>query len=190
VPEVYALLHAHGAALVVADHPKREFQTLEATADWIYLRFHYGRRGREGSYSPMELRRWAERIAAWRARGDVFAYFNNDWQAFAVENAFALRRAVASKIPTAPSPGCFPGARPPPPGPRPPRHAAWHGACGRERPARRTRMEIDVVCGMEVDPTDAPAQTERDGKLYYFCSEDCLRAFEEDPDRYGAPATA
>ena len=30
------------------------------------------------------------RIAAWRAEVEVFAYFNNDWEGFAVENAVWL----------------------------------------------------------------------------------------------------
>jgi len=94
VPEVIALLRQYDAALVVGDHPKRPFQTLEPTATWTYVRFHYGRRGREGNYSASELALWAKRIAAWRETGDVFVYFNNDWQGFAVENALALRRAV------------------------------------------------------------------------------------------------
>jgi len=45
-------------------------------------------------------------------------------------------------------------------------------------------MEIDVVCGMEVDPTKAPAETEYEGKLYYFCSEGCRDEFESDPEEY------
>src|SRR5919197_1389975 len=43
-------------------------------------------------YSDETLRIWAGRIKAWRAEGrDVFAYFNNDEQAFAVKNALRLR---------------------------------------------------------------------------------------------------
>ena len=34
VPEVYELLRAHGAALVIGDHPERPFQAHELTADW------------------------------------------------------------------------------------------------------------------------------------------------------------
>jgi Cu+-exporting ATPase len=51
-------------------------------------------------------------------------------------------------------------------------------------------MEIDVVCGMEVDPTDAPAETEYAGKIFYFCSSDCLAQFEDDPETFIAPRTA
>jgi uncharacterized protein YecE (DUF72 family) len=45
VPEVYALLREHDAALVIGDRPDRPFQTYEATADWRYVRFHHGSRG-------------------------------------------------------------------------------------------------------------------------------------------------
>ncbi len=91
VPEVYAQLREHGVALVIGDHPDRPFQSLEATASWRFIRFHYGRRGRRGNYSQAELASWARRIGRWRREGPVFAYFNNDWEGFAPRNATALR---------------------------------------------------------------------------------------------------
>jgi uncharacterized protein YecE (DUF72 family) len=96
VPEVYGLLRAHGAALVIGDHPERPFQSHELTTDWTYVRFHYGRRGRHGNYSDGELDTWARRIAQWRRRAEVYAYFNNDWEGFAVRNALALRERTSS----------------------------------------------------------------------------------------------
>jgi uncharacterized protein YecE (DUF72 family) len=87
VPEVYGLLRARDAALVIGDDPKRPFQTHELTAGWTFIRFHRGRRGRNGNYSKTELEEWKRRIAAWRSEVDVYAYFNNDWQGYAVENA-------------------------------------------------------------------------------------------------------
>jgi uncharacterized protein YecE (DUF72 family) len=95
VPETYALLRSHGAALVIGDHPERPFQTLELTADWTFIRFHYGGRGRRGNYSERELESWNRRIAAWRAEVEVFAYFNNDWEGFAVTNARWLEARLA-----------------------------------------------------------------------------------------------
>ena len=89
VPDVDALLHEHGAALVIGDTPRRPFQTHELTADWTFVRFHHGRRGRRGNYSETELREWAGRIAGWGV--ETWAYFNNDWEAFAVRNAERLR---------------------------------------------------------------------------------------------------
>jgi uncharacterized protein YecE (DUF72 family) len=93
-PEVYALLRKRRVALVIGDHPERPFQAHELTADWTFIRFHYGRRGRNGNYSARELDEWARRIARWRTEVDVFAYFNNDWQGFAVRNALELKRRL------------------------------------------------------------------------------------------------
>ncbi len=89
--DVYELLRSHGAALVIGDHPERPFQAHELTADWTFVRLHAGTRGRGGNYSEGELREWAERLRAWRRRGDVYAYFNNDWQGLAPRNALRLK---------------------------------------------------------------------------------------------------
>jgi P-type Cu+ transporter len=45
-------------------------------------------------------------------------------------------------------------------------------------------MEIDPVCGMEVDPKSAAGSYEYGGKTYYFCSTGCLEDFKEDPGSY------
>jgi uncharacterized protein YecE (DUF72 family) len=95
-PEVYELLRTHGAALVIGDDPSRPFQTQELTADWTFIRFHRGRRGRNGNYSESELEEWKRRIAAWRSQVDVYAYFNNDWNGYAVKNALWLKRRLSS----------------------------------------------------------------------------------------------
>ena len=95
VPEVYDLLRARSAALVIGDHPERPFQTYELTADWTFIRFHYGSRGRNGNYSERELEEWAQRIEAWRAGAVVYAYFNNDWHGYAVKNGLWLRERLA-----------------------------------------------------------------------------------------------
>jgi uncharacterized protein YecE (DUF72 family) len=95
--EVYALLRRHGVALVIGDHPQRPFQTHELTADWTFLRFHHGHRGRGGNYSETELQEWAERVRAFRRNGDVYCYFNNDWNGYAVRNALSLRAKIVEK---------------------------------------------------------------------------------------------
>lgn len=89
-PDVYALLRERKVALVIGDHPERPFQTHERTADWTLVRFHYGHRGRGGNYSDSEVDTWKRRIARWRSRVEVFAYFNNDWKGYAVRNALRL----------------------------------------------------------------------------------------------------
>ena len=49
-------------------------------------------------------------------------------------------------------------------------------------------MVIDPVCGMEVDPNTAAATSLYDGKTYYFCSEECKRDFDANPDQFTASA--
>jgi uncharacterized protein YecE (DUF72 family) len=95
--DVYELLRRHGAALVVADRAPGSPSPWVDTADWSYLRFHSGR-ARDGDYSARELRAWAKRLTC--QTGAVFAYFNNDWQGFAIANAQTLRALV----PNTPSP--------------------------------------------------------------------------------------
>ena len=34
------------------------------------------------------------RIAQWRRRAEVFAYFNNDWEGYALDNADRLKRGL------------------------------------------------------------------------------------------------
>ena len=98
VDEVYELLRAHGVALVIPDSPKYPFRTLELTTDWTFVRFHHGSRGRGGNYSERELEEWSERIAGWRHSGiDVYTYFNNDWEGYAVRNGLKLKELLGSK---------------------------------------------------------------------------------------------
>ena len=95
--DVYALLREHGAALVIGDHPERRFQTHELTADWTFIRFHYGSRGRDGNYSETELKSWKTRIGEWSRKVEVFGYFNNDGRGFAVYNGLWLRKHLVDR---------------------------------------------------------------------------------------------
>jgi uncharacterized protein YecE (DUF72 family) len=93
--EVYEQLRWHGVALVIADRKGLTFQEHVLTTDWTFVRFHYGWRGRRGNYSLSEIAEWAQRLEGWAERGDVYAYYNNDWEIFAPRNALALKRALA-----------------------------------------------------------------------------------------------
>lgn len=47
---------------------------------------------------------------------------------------------------------------------------------------------FDPVCEMKVDKDDDKTiQAEYDGKIYYFCSEECIKKFEASPDNYACP---
>lgn len=92
---VLSLLEQHRVALVIGDRPEvHAFQADAVTADFTYLRFHYGSHGRRGNYSSAELDEWASRIEQLREQAEVWAYFNNDWEAFAPANARALSERV------------------------------------------------------------------------------------------------
>jgi uncharacterized protein YecE (DUF72 family) len=110
---VYDLLRSHDAALVVADRAPAGATPWVDTTDWSFLRFHRGR-GRDGNYSERQLRAWADRIAS--QSGDVYAYFNNDWQGFAIANArrlCSLLSRVPSKITVSSRPGPHRSSRSP-----------------------------------------------------------------------------
>jgi uncharacterized protein YecE (DUF72 family) len=98
-PEVTERLREHGVALVIGDRPEvHDFQTHELTADWSFVRFHSGARGRRGNYSETELREWAKRIRSWPVE-ESFLYFNNDWEGFAPRNALRLRELLDRPAP-------------------------------------------------------------------------------------------
>jgi uncharacterized protein YecE (DUF72 family) len=94
VAETYHALRRHDVALVIGDDPRRPFQTHELTAAFTFLRFHHG--GGDGNYSHRQLGVWARRIEEWREQADVYAYFNNDWGGFAVENGRWLRERLGA----------------------------------------------------------------------------------------------
>jgi YHS domain-containing protein len=45
-------------------------------------------------------------------------------------------------------------------------------------------MQVDPVCGMQIDDQKAPAKSQHQGDTYYFCSEDCKMEFDQQPQRY------
>jgi len=96
-PDVTSLLRERNVALVIADRPEiHAFQTHQLTADFTFVRFHSGTRGQRGNYSERELDEWADRIRGWAADVAVYAYFNNDWEGFAVRNALGLKKRLAA----------------------------------------------------------------------------------------------
>jgi uncharacterized protein YecE (DUF72 family) len=92
--DVYALLREHGVATVLAHDARRPLPEPPPTADFAFVRFHWGERGRRGNYSDAELERWAPRIHAMAQGRDAFVYFNNDWEGFAPRNAVLLERLL------------------------------------------------------------------------------------------------
>jgi YHS domain-containing protein len=51
-------------------------------------------------------------------------------------------------------------------------------------PIRRGYMTTDPVCGMRIDEQESEFQTMFAGRKYFFCSEDCRKEFESEPEEY------
>jgi uncharacterized protein YecE (DUF72 family) len=90
---VYDVLRRHDAALCM--HDLLPGLPWERTTSWTYLRFH-GPRATEvkytGRYTGQRLAPVARRLDGWLDEGaDVYAYFNNDYDAHAVADARWLR---------------------------------------------------------------------------------------------------
>jgi uncharacterized protein YecE (DUF72 family) len=94
VGETYRLLNRRGVALCLHD---KAGSTIDEPIDgpFVYVRFHGTSGLYHGSYSRRTLLRWAHRLAEQVQDGrQVFAYFNNDPDATAVDNAITLRSAL------------------------------------------------------------------------------------------------
>jgi uncharacterized protein YecE (DUF72 family) len=99
--DTYDLLRRHNVALCV--HDLLEDHPLLFTTDWTYIRFHGPRaisQPYRGAYGPGRLTAWAERLNDELDRGhDVYAYFNNDYDGHAVNDAKWLRAAISPTEP-------------------------------------------------------------------------------------------
>jgi YHS domain-containing protein len=49
-------------------------------------------------------------------------------------------------------------------------------------------MQTDPVCGMQVDDQKATAKSQFQGTNYYFCSDECKRKFDQQPQQYASKA--
>ena len=93
--ETFAALRDAAAALVIAHSARYPQAPLETTAPFVYLRFHGPGALFASIYSEAQLREWARAIRAWLTVGlDVYAYFNNDYRGYALDNARQLLAIV------------------------------------------------------------------------------------------------
>ncbi|MCP9439985.1 MAG: DUF72 domain-containing protein [Nitrospira sp.] len=91
---ISALLREHHAALCIADSPRYPRRD-EATAEFVYIRFHGRTELFASKYTDQELAEEAGRIRRYMRDGlDVYAYFNNDASGHAVANAMTLGRLL------------------------------------------------------------------------------------------------
>jgi len=92
--EVRDLLGGYNVAQVINDSPNRWPADNHITADIAYIRFHGNKWLYHSSYTDKELETWARFIVT-TSCSQVFAYFNNDYNAVAVNNARTLLEKLA-----------------------------------------------------------------------------------------------
>ena len=90
--EIYEILRTSKCALCVASSPDGP-KARAVTADFSFMRFHGGKLA--GKYSRGELKEWAAFARGVLHEGkDIYAYFNNDPHAYAIQNASDFRRLL------------------------------------------------------------------------------------------------
>jgi uncharacterized protein YecE (DUF72 family) len=93
--EVFGLLKKNKLGFCIHDHqdaPSPE----KVTSDFVYLRFHGPNGDYQSKYSQQQMEDWAKKIKIWQQQNlDVFIYFNNDFNAFAIDNAEQLKYLTA-----------------------------------------------------------------------------------------------
>lgn len=89
------LLKKYDIAFVISQ--SAEFPYAEVvTSNNVYMRFHGPDRLYGSLYSNAALRKYANKLIAWKKEGKhVWAFFNNDMQGYAVKNALQLKELVS-----------------------------------------------------------------------------------------------
>lgn len=94
MPEVYHLLEGAGVALCLPVSLTVPLD-IRLTAPWSYIRVHGGRTG--WGLMEDELEQWERRIAGYCSDGlDVYVYFNNDPQGWALRNGKRLQELLGA----------------------------------------------------------------------------------------------
>jgi len=96
-PAFIALLRKYDVALVVADTVGKWPDFEDVTADFVYIRRHGEHELYASGYEDDSLARWAARIRAWAAGGDVYCYFDNDIKVRAPFDARRLMKMVGMR---------------------------------------------------------------------------------------------
>ena len=96
--ETAEVLRRYGAAFVAVSHPNLPPDVLP-TADFLYVRFHgLGKQLYRYNYSHEELSQWVHRLRPHLEGRTLYAFFNNDYEAFAPHNAMTFRSLLAEAL--------------------------------------------------------------------------------------------
>lgn len=87
-------LQSHGVTFCTVSSAQVP-DTLMGSSNAAYFRFHGLTGGHRHKYSDEELSQWAEKIGRVKAE-ECFVYFNNDYQAYAIDNCLKLADLLGS----------------------------------------------------------------------------------------------
>jgi len=91
--DVYNEFKKNGVIFCIISYPNLPEDFIK-TGDDIYIRFHGKKTRYASNYTNKELDVWAKRIKGSNAK-NVWAYFNNDFNAYAITNSLYLKRLLS-----------------------------------------------------------------------------------------------
>ncbi|OQX92954.1 MAG: hypothetical protein B6D58_00230 [candidate division Zixibacteria bacterium 4484_95] len=93
--DVIILLRKHNICACFVSMPGLE-SIEEVTSDFVYVRFHGAAQLYASKYTDKQLTVWAMLFREYLNQNlDVYAYFNNDYNAYAIENALKLKEMLS-----------------------------------------------------------------------------------------------
>ena len=94
--KVYEAFRKTGTLFCSCSGPRLPDELI-STSDEVYIRFHGIKQWYRHDYTEAELDVWVQRIAASGCKR-VWAYFNNDREAFAIKNAEAFKALLQQRL--------------------------------------------------------------------------------------------
>lgn len=90
--DIYDILRKNDIALCIVSGLGMP-EVLKTTSDFSYFRFHGSERAYSSCYTDKQLKEWAKKIRRLKTKR-IYAYFNNDDNAYAVKNALELKNLL------------------------------------------------------------------------------------------------
>ncbi len=87
--EVYDIMKKHNVSFCMISAPGNLKEDAVKSNELVYIRFHGKKQWYKYYYTEEELQNWADKLKNLKAQ-QIYAYFNNDYDANAPENASQL----------------------------------------------------------------------------------------------------
>lgn len=97
IDPVFELLTQYSVGYCMMSAPDLPL-VMKVTAPFAYIRMHNGGHETDGNYEEPHLKWWAQAVLSLLETADVYVYFNNDQQGFAVRNALRLAELTSERL--------------------------------------------------------------------------------------------